>query len=113
MRVLVHIHTLNDAAFIDRPLDAVQRQTRQPDGIIIVDNGSTDGTPEVARQIAREHGADDRLDVHLYPFAIAPCGAEHLATAGDSLHSLAYYYNWSFAHVRTRASIALAASSTA
>ena len=70
--------------------------------IVIVDNGSSDGTPDVARQVAAEHGAADRLEVHDYPFAIAPCGAEHLSTPGDSLHSLAYYYNWSFAHVRTR-----------
>jgi len=44
MRVLAHIHTLNDAAFIERPIEALQRQTRRPDAIIIVDNGSTDST---------------------------------------------------------------------
>jgi hypothetical protein len=75
-------------------LRAVQR-------IVIVDNGSTDGTPQIARRIAAEHDAGERLEVHEYPFAIAPCGAEHLSTPADSLHSLAYYYNWSFAHVRT------------
>ncbi len=44
MQVLAHIHTLNAAHVIDRALDAVQRQTRPPDAILIVDNGSTDGT---------------------------------------------------------------------
>src|SRR5258708_123596 len=44
MRVLAHIHTLNDAAEIERAVDALLRQTRQPDAIIIVDNGSTDAT---------------------------------------------------------------------
>src|SRR5437870_2894701 len=44
MRVLAHIHTLNAADVIDRCLDALQRQTRPPDAILIVDNGSTDGT---------------------------------------------------------------------
>lgn len=44
MRVLAHIHTLNDSAFIERPIEALQRQTRRPDSIIIVDNGSTDAT---------------------------------------------------------------------
>ncbi len=44
MRVLVHIHTFNDADIIDRTVDAVQHQTRPPDGILIVDNASTDGT---------------------------------------------------------------------
>jgi hypothetical protein len=70
--------------------------------VVLVDNGSTDGTPEVARAIARQHGAADRLDVRHYPFPVARCGAEHLATPADSVHSLVHFYNWSFAHVRTR-----------
>jgi len=44
MRVLAHVHTLNDAGFIDQALDGLRRQTRPPDGIVVVDNGSTDGT---------------------------------------------------------------------
>ncbi len=44
MRVLAHIHTLNDVDFIGQALDGLHRQTRPPDGIVIVDNGSTDGT---------------------------------------------------------------------
>ncbi len=44
MRVLAHIHTLNDAAVIERAIDALQRQTRKPDAIIVVDNGSSDAT---------------------------------------------------------------------
>jgi hypothetical protein len=69
--------------------------------VVLVDNGSTDGTPDVARAVAEEHGAEDRLEIHHYPFAIARCGAEHLATPADSVHSLVHFYNWSFAHVRT------------
>jgi GT2 family glycosyltransferase len=44
MRVLAHIHTLNAADVIDRAVEALQGQTRRPDEIVIVDNGSTDGT---------------------------------------------------------------------
>src|SRR5271166_2825867 len=44
MRVLAHIHTHNEAGFIEQALSALQRQTRQPDAIVIVDNVSTDGT---------------------------------------------------------------------
>ena len=44
MRVLVHIHTFNDADFIEQALDGLQRQTRAADAIAIVDNASTDGT---------------------------------------------------------------------
>ena len=69
--------------------------------VVLVDNGSADGTPEVARRIAAELGLADRLEVRHYPFAVARCGGEHLATPAASVHSLAYFYNWSFAHVRT------------
>ena len=44
MRVLAHIHTFNEAGFIEQALEGLRRQTRPPDAIIIVDNGSTDGT---------------------------------------------------------------------
>jgi rhamnopyranosyl-N-acetylglucosaminyl-diphospho-decaprenol beta-1,3/1,4-galactofuranosyltransferase len=44
MRVLAHIHTLNEADVIERSVAALERQTRRPDALIIVDNGSTDGT---------------------------------------------------------------------
>ncbi len=44
MRVLAHIHTLNEAAVIERAVAGLERQTRRPDALIIVDNGSTDGT---------------------------------------------------------------------
>ena len=42
MRVLAHIHTFNDADIIERTLAMVRRQTRPVDGILIVDNASTD-----------------------------------------------------------------------
>jgi rhamnopyranosyl-N-acetylglucosaminyl-diphospho-decaprenol beta-1,3/1,4-galactofuranosyltransferase len=44
MRVLAYIHTKNEADFIEQVLEALRRQTRPPDAILIVDNGSTDGT---------------------------------------------------------------------
>src|SRR6476660_4982428 len=46
MRILAHIHTFNDADIIDRTIDAVLRQTRPVDGILVVDNASTDDTLE-------------------------------------------------------------------
>ncbi|MGH8512949.1 MAG: glycosyltransferase, partial [Gammaproteobacteria bacterium] len=44
MRVLAHIHTFNDADIIDGTIEAVRRQTRAVDEILVVDNASTDGT---------------------------------------------------------------------
>jgi rhamnosyltransferase len=46
MKVLAHIHTFNDADVIDRTIDAVLRQTRAVDGIVVVDNASSDCTLE-------------------------------------------------------------------
>jgi hypothetical protein len=69
--------------------------------VVVVDNGSTDRTVEVAEETAEAIGAADRLEVHSYPFAVARCGEEHLGTPAASVHSLVYFYNWSFAHVRT------------
>jgi hypothetical protein len=74
---------------------------RAADRVVLVDNGSTDGTPVLARRIAERHGAADRLEIRSYPFAVARCGPEHLATPAASVHSLVHFYNWSFSHVRT------------
>jgi glycosyltransferase involved in cell wall biosynthesis len=75
---------------------------RACDQVLVVDNGSTDGTPEVARQTADQLGCGQRLTVLDYPFAVARAGAEHLAQHERSVHSLAYFYNWCFSHVTTR-----------
>jgi len=70
--------------------------------VVVVDNGSTDGTPEVAERVAGTAGLSANLEVLSYPFPVSRCGPEHLATPPDSVHSLTYFYNWSFSHVRTR-----------
>ena len=69
--------------------------------VVLVDNGSTDGTPDLAESIAKESGLGERLYVASYPFAVSRCGPEHLATPPSSVHSLTYFYNWAFSHVRT------------
>jgi glycosyltransferase involved in cell wall biosynthesis len=69
---------------------------------IVVDNGSTDGTPEVAKGVAERLGRADDLEVLSYPFSVSRCGPEHLWTYPDSVHRLTYFYNWSFSHVKTR-----------
>lgn len=48
MRVLVQIHTWNDADVIAGVIDAVLAQSRTVEEILIVDNASTDGTAERA-----------------------------------------------------------------
>ncbi|HEY9366206.1 MAG TPA: glycosyltransferase family 2 protein [Agromyces sp.] len=46
--ISVIIPSLNDADFLAVCLDALASQTRRPDEIIVVDNGSTDATTDVA-----------------------------------------------------------------
>ena len=75
---------------------------RSVEKVIVVDNGSTDGTPEVAERVAAGAGSTDKLNVYTYPFSVSRCGPEHLWTHPESVHSLTYFYNWSFSHVRTR-----------
>ena len=77
---------------------------RAVDRVMLIDNGSTDGTAAVARETAAAVGAAP-LEVASYPFAVARCGDEHRRTPEASVHSLAYFYNWSFAHVRTSYSL--------
>lgn len=69
--------------------------------VLFVDNGSDDDTVAVARRVAEECGAADRLTVLDYPHKVSRAGGEHLATPATSVHSLTHFYNWSFSHVRT------------
>jgi hypothetical protein len=92
------VRVKNEAESLPWVLPHLLRAVRE---VVVVDNGSTDGTAEVARRVASEAGAADRLDVRSYPFSVARCGQEHLDTPAESVHSLAYFYNWAFSHVRT------------
>ncbi|MBT2500509.1 glycosyltransferase family 2 protein [Agromyces sp. ISL-38] len=47
--VSVIVPSYNDAGFLAACLDALARQTRPADEVIVVDNGSTDATADVAR----------------------------------------------------------------
>ena len=48
--VTVGITTYNQARFLDETLHTVFAQTRPPDEIVVVDDGSTDSTPELLRR---------------------------------------------------------------
>lgn len=50
VRLTVVIPTLNEAHYLPCLLAALTSQTRPPDEVIVADAGSTDGTPDIARQ---------------------------------------------------------------
>lgn len=68
------------------------------DEIVFIDNASTDKTLELTLQFKERYDADGKIKVYSYPHAISRCGSEHLATSQNSVHSLAYYYNYSLSH---------------
>ena len=50
VRLVVVIPCLDDATFLTVCLAALARQTRRPDDVVVVDNGSTDTSRDVARR---------------------------------------------------------------
>jgi GT2 family glycosyltransferase len=82
MRVLAHIHTLNDAEVIEQALDSLRRQTRPPDSIIIVDNASTDAT--------LDRIFPDGLTIVRNTVNLGTSGAIRIGLA----HGLAHQFDW-------------------
>jgi glycosyltransferase involved in cell wall biosynthesis len=72
------------------------------DDIVVVDNGSSDATVRIVNEFARANDPTGKIRVFSYPFPIARCGEEHRGTPEDSVHSLAYYYNWCLSRCRGR-----------
>ena len=62
--------------------------------IAVIDNGSSDGTVAVVQALIDDHPEGYKIRLYHYPFKVARCGAEHNSTSENSVHNLAFYYNW-------------------
>ena len=54
-KVSVAMCTFNGAAFVEAQLESILAQSRSPDEIILCDDGSTDGTIDVAKKISGKY----------------------------------------------------------
>jgi poly-beta-1,6-N-acetyl-D-glucosamine synthase len=69
---------LNERAYIGRFLRSLERQATRPDRVLLVDDGSTDGSSDVAREFAR-----DRSWVTVWRRPERPLGADRLHGAPE------------------------------
>lgn len=53
-RVVAVVVTWNRVSLLERVLRAVEEQTRRPDAVVVVDNASTDSTPDLLERLGRE-----------------------------------------------------------
>ena len=65
------VTVFNEADSLEGWLDSLARQTRGPDEVVLVDAGSSDGTVECLRAVARR---DPRIRVHVIPGLNVPQG---------------------------------------
>ena len=59
MLVTIVIPYLNRAAFLEKTLATVQRQTHRPLQAVLVDNGSQDASPEICKRFCEQYNAED------------------------------------------------------
>jgi glycosyltransferase involved in cell wall biosynthesis len=81
------IRIKNEEEFI---LPSIQSVLGFFDEIIVTLNGSEDNTENIIRNIN-----SDKIKIYQYPFKMHHNGPGHRDIPEDSIHDLAYYYNWS------------------
>lgn len=68
------------------------------DEIVFIDNLSTDKTLELVSRFKDKYDSENKIKVYKYPHGISRCGSENSETPENSVHNLAYYYNWALSH---------------
>lgn len=78
MVIFVIVPFLNEEQYLPALLESLSRQTRLPDRLVLVDDGSTDGSPVIAREFAHRHRYVRAL--HRPP---RPAARDRLASASE------------------------------
>jgi len=82
MRVMAYVHTFNDADVIEGAIAGILHQTRLPDGVLLVDNASTDGT--------LDRSFPERVSVIRNTKNLGSCGAIGIGLS----HALEQGFDW-------------------
>lgn len=68
------------------------------DELILVDNWSCDRTKEICINLKNKH--PDKIKFYEYPYSVFPPSCKNWDIPSNSVHSLAYYYNWCFSKTK-------------
>lgn len=63
MKISIVISSYNGSKTIEEQLDSLRTQTRTPDEVIVCDDCSNDGTPELVTEYIRKHSLDNNWKV--------------------------------------------------
>ena len=65
------------------------------DEIVVIDNLSSDNSLNIVKDFKKQYDRDNKIKISNYPFRVARCGDENESTPENSIHSRAYYDNYS------------------
>ncbi len=68
------------------------------DELILVDNKSTDKTKDICKELKNKY--PNKVKFYEYPYIVNPPSDENDQIPTNSIHSLAYYYNWCFSKTK-------------
>jgi hypothetical protein len=95
-RISAMLRVRDEEEFLRAAVDSIAPLV---DEIVLVDNASTDGTPEIVRALAREHAG--KLSAWSYPHPVARVGGEQAEAVrgarGEGVRTLGEYYAWCLA----------------
>ena len=91
------VRVKDEARYVERAVRSIRGVF---DEVVVIDNGSRDGTREIVEALGGLADEASPLRLLSYPHRLALFGSEHAATPVDSVHSAVYFTNWCLSHCR-------------